>query len=177
MNLCEEHPTATHFVWVATSDRGGHEHFAEPKAAHAWVIRTRDWSVFDHGWTGGKTPVPDYHTRSVLIAAREAAERVPVNSIVHFFSDVSFFYERLNEDRATRRKYNYRRSKGKGKLGQPLAYQAEWRALDDVLDERALIVSAGRPNTERSQRTLDSLKDEASQAARYIGHKFGDWVL
>ncbi|WP_204213909.1 hypothetical protein [Microvirga pudoricolor] len=116
----------------------------------------------------------DYHTRAILIAAREAAKHLPEGAVAHFYSNLSFFYDGLNEDRSIRKQNNYRRSNGKGK---PLAYRIEREALDGVLEARNLTVSAGRPNSDRSERLLDETKDAAGQATRNIGHSFGDWDI
>lgn len=158
--------------------KGGHTlHFLDPdpRAAFAWEVFDPAWARVADGTSAFGPEIRDYHTGPALTAALQAIAHVPDHQHVHFVSDLEFFTDLLNQNSAVRRAREYRKSKGKGKLGDPLACHDQWRALDDLADERGLTVGGGRANTERELEAHQSLKLAASDNAWNSGNGPGEW--
>ncbi len=174
MSVTEEHPTAEFFLWVAASDRDGHKLFdANPQSAFAVFCRNRDGSRSDPHTSNGSKAADDYHTRAMIIGAREAFERLPPGASVHVLSDQNWFLQIMSEDRALRMARDYLRPNLKSKY----QYDEEWRNLDNISERLSLNITADRPKTEAGKNTLSRVKEAASQCARNIHISHGDWDL
>lgn len=173
--------TVGYWVWVATSDQGsGGFDPTDVRATFCWVVRTCDGQLIKSDWNAGSSGVHDYHTGAIIAAAAAALGHVPKGKSAHIFSDVSFFTDILDADRGSRVASGYIKTNKK-----PLAYAEQWKALDAVVSERSLTVTAGPPPKNciepsagwRINNELTAVKEAASQAARNIGLTFSDWDL
>lgn len=170
-SLAADHLVASHFIFLATHDRGGHSPFLDVQAGYSWQLCDRDGALLGQNWSRSGAAANAHHTAALLPAAREAIQAVPAGSVAHFVTDQSWFCDVLNRGAAQRVSSAYRAQNGKTLL----KYPDEWRALDAAMAERMVEASAAAPKSDRARHTLARTKDESSFATRNIGHGPGDW--
>jgi hypothetical protein len=171
-NLSADHVVASHFIFIATHDRGGHSPFLDVRAGYSWRLCDREGAVVAQNLSASAGAANAHHTAALLPGALAAIAESPEGSVIHFVTDQSWFCEVLNRGATQRISSDYRALNGKA----PLKYAAEWRALDAAMTERQIEASAAAPKSDRARHTLARTKDASSFATRNIGSKPGDWV-
>ncbi len=138
ISLVEEHPTATHFMFIAASGEGGDD---GNKSAFAWWLMSPKAETLASGNNTLTSSVADWSNAALLQAVLEAVSQghVPEGARLHVISDQKSLTDLLRKDRAIRRAEGYLKTSG-----EPLAYAEKWRELDIAFDDFNLHLSAGR---------------------------------
>jgi hypothetical protein len=157
-------------LYIATADaeKDAFAKIAQP--SYCWSINSADDGILDAKCSAFQKTPEGRHTDELVPQLARALTVIPESSAVYVVTDVSFFADILNTTAASRVASGYKRKDKK-----PLAYREAWIAVDKIVGDRLLSISAGRPRNAKEARVFADVKDEAKECARNIGVSPGQW--
>ena len=153
-------------IFAAASDTGTEQ--SETRSAYAWRIRDKDWAPFAGGGLPLAGSTPGFHAGLELACAIEALRRLPPSCAAVLYTRQKYVRDLINEGPEKRHQRNY--CKAGKKKGTPLVDARHWRMLDEILNDKAITLSATAPALGSEEDfELSRCKEDAAGDRRNIG--------